>query len=238
VMSSGANLYFIWYGNWSGSAAPNVIDAFVNGLGGSAWYHINTTYSDKSSKAVNDSVALLASTSDNYSQGKTLSDNGVFQVVSSAITSGRLPLDTNALYVVFSSADVSESSGFCTNYCGWHSSATLNGTDIKFSFIGSTERCPSACSTGAPPPNGSVAGDGMASVLAHELAETVTDPDLNAWFKLSSGEETGDLCAWTFGATSSTPSGAVYNLTLPTGKFFIQQIWVNAGGGRCALSYP
>lgn len=238
VMNTGAALYFIWYGNWNGSPVPNVLNNFANGVGGSNWYHINTTYSDNSGNAVNDSVTLLGSTSDNYSQGKTLSDNGVFNVVSKAITGGSLPLDPNGVYVVFSSADVAESSGFCTNYCGWHTSASLSGVDIKFAFVGSTDRCPSACSTGATPPNGSVAGDAMASVLGHELAETVTDPDLNAWFTLSSGEETGDLCAWNFGATSTESSGGVYNLTLPTGKFLIQQIWLNAQGGRCALSYP
>ncbi len=238
VMSSGVNLYFIWYGNWVGSTAPTVINNFANGIGGSPWYHINTTYSDKSNQAVSDKVTLLASTSDNYSQGKTLSDNTVFTVVSSAINGGRLPLDPNGFYVVFTSADVGESSGFCTNYCGWHTSGTLNGTNIKFSFIGSTDRCASACSTGTKPPNGSVAGDGMASVFAHELSETVSDPDLNAWYQQSTGQENGDLCAWNFGTTSTTSTGEIYNVTLPTGKFLIQQMWHNAPGGRCALSYP
>ena len=40
----------------------------------------------------------------------------------------------------------------------------------------------------------------MASVIAHELEEAATDPDLNAWYD-SRGYENADKCAWTFGTT-------------------------------------
>jgi len=48
-----------------------------------------------------------------------------------------------------------------------------------------------------PNPNGALA-DSTNSVLSHELIESITDPDLDAWFSnsslLSSGAEIGDLC--------------------------------------------
>jgi hypothetical protein len=84
-------------------------------------------------------------------------------------------------------------------------------------------------------PNGNVGADGMASIIAHELAEAASDPDLNAWYDRR-GYENADKCAWTFGTTSGT-SGAKYNVELGTRKFLIQQNWVNASGGYCALSY-
>jgi hypothetical protein len=77
----------------------------------------------------------------------------------------------------------------------------------------------------------------MASVIAHELEESVTDPDLNAWYN-KRGQENADLCAWTFGVVSTATNGARYNMTLGSSKFLIQQNWVNASGGRCALQYP
>ena len=40
----------------------------------------------------------------------------------------------------------------------------------------------------------------MASIIAHELEEAVTDPDLNAWYD-TRGYENADKCAWTFGTT-------------------------------------
>jgi hypothetical protein len=75
----------------------------------------------------------------------------------------------------------------------------------------------------------------MASIIAHELEEATTDPDLNAWYD-TRGYENADKCAWTFGTTSG-PSGAKYNMTLGTRNYLIQRNWVNASGGYCALSY-
>jgi len=55
----------------------------------------------------------------------------------------------------------------------------------------------------------------MVSVVAHEMEETNTDPDLNAWYNRR-GSEDADMCAWTFGSHQTLlPSGAYYNMTLP-----------------------
>ena len=77
----------------------------------------------------------------------------------------------------------------------------------------------------------------MASVIAHELQEAVTDPNLNAWYDRR-GYENADKCAWTFGTTSTAANGSQYNLTLNnTLQYLIQRNWVNAAGGYCAMSY-
>jgi hypothetical protein len=76
----------------------------------------------------------------------------------------------------------------------------------------------------------------MASIIAHELEEATTDPDLNAWYD-SRGDENADKCAWTFGATSRAPNGSQYNMMLGTRQYLIQQNWVNDSGGYCARSY-
>lgn len=76
----------------------------------------------------------------------------------------------------------------------------------------------------------------MASIIAHELEEAVTDPNINAWYQ-GRFQENADKCAWTFGSTTSLPSGAQYNMTLGNRNYLIQQNWVNALGGYCAKSY-
>jgi len=56
----------------------------------------------------------------------------------------------------------------------------------------------------------------MASVIAHELVETVTDPLLNAWYN-GNLSENSDMCAWTFGSqVNTTATGAYWNVSLPT----------------------
>ena len=76
----------------------------------------------------------------------------------------------------------------------------------------------------------------MVSVIAHELEETATDPDLNAWYD-SNGAENADKCAWTFGTTHTESNGSAYNMTLGARDYLVQQNWVNAQGGGCTLSY-
>jgi hypothetical protein len=83
-------------------------------------------------------------------------------------------------------------------------------------------------------PNGNVGADGMASIIAHELEEAITDPKLNAWFD-SRGYENADKCAWTFGTTTQLPNGSYSNVTLGSRSYLIQRNW-NAGTQSCGMS--
>jgi len=221
------NVHYIWYGNWSGNSATTILTDFANNLGGSPYFNINTTYYDGSNVHVSNSVTFAGSSNDNYSHGTALSDSAI-----QAVVAATNPTDTDGVYFVLTSADVTASSGFCTQYCGWHTHATINGHDIKYSFVGNPDRCPSACAPQTVGPNGNAGADGMASIIAHELEEAVSDPDLNAWYDRR-GYENADKCAWTFG-TEYTVNGALANMQLGSRDYLIQQNWVNAGGGYCA----
>ena len=236
VMRTTKNVYYIWYGNWSGNSAVTILTDLANSIGGSPYFNINTTYTDGAGTAITNSVTYAGSTTDNYSRGTRLSDTAIRGVVSDAITSGRLPKDTNGIYFVLTSQDVTATSGFCSRYCGWHTAASISGSDIKYSFVGNAARCLSSCAAQSTGPNGNAGADGMASIISHELEEAVTDPDLNAWYD-SSGEENADKCAWTFGTTSTAGNGSKYNMTLGSRNYLIQQNWVNASGGFCAKSH-
>jgi hypothetical protein len=85
-------------------------------------------------------------------------------------------------------------------------------------------------------PNGSSGADGMASIIAHELEEAASDPELNAWYD-GSGAENADKCAWTFGSTYAALNGAFANMKLGARDYLIQQNWVNSGSGFCAKSH-
>lgn len=237
VMLGAPNVYYIWYGNWSGNTATTILEDLAKNIGGSPYFNINTTYYDASSQHVTSAVHFATSTTDSYSQGKSLSDAGVQAVVAKALGTGALSYDSNGVYFVLTSSDVNETSGFCTQYCGWHTHGKITGLDIKYAFVGNPDRCPSACADQTSGPNGNAGADGMASIISHELEESVTDPDLNAWYDRR-GQENADKCAWTFGAESaaSIGNGSKYNMKLGSREFLIQQNWVNASGGYCAKS--
>jgi hypothetical protein len=232
VLTGQKNVHYIWYGNWTGNSATTLLTHLAQNIGGSAYFNINTTYYNASGTHVSNSVTYAGSTTDNYSQGTSLSDAAVEAVVARAN-----PTDSNGIYFVLTSADVSETSGFCNVYCGWHNNAAINGLDIKYAFVGNADRCPSACSAQTTSPNNNVGADAMASLISHELEEAVTDPDGNAWYD-SRFQENGDKCAWTFGTESNASNGSHYNVTLGGTEYLIQQNWVNASGGYCAMHYP
>jgi hypothetical protein len=233
------NVYLIWYGNWSQNNATTILPKFISNLSSTAYFNIDSTYTDGSGTSIGNTVSLEGQVFDNYSHGTVLSDQGIVGTVSTALQSGSLPADPNGIYFVLSSADVDEkgSSGeFCVDFCGFHNHATLSGTDIKYAFVGNAARCLSNC---ASPnlgigPNGNAGADAMASIMAHELNEAVTDPDLNAWFD-SSGEEVADKCNFIFGSVFTAPNGAPANVTLGDRNFLIQKNWINLAGGFCTI---
>jgi phosphate-induced protein 1 len=250
VMKGTVNTYVIWYGNWNGTgsntaATKSAIEHFLGTIGGSAIELVNTTYGDTTGD-VSGLVNFAGSTI--VSSTKNLTDRSLQSTVNNALRSGALPTDANGVYFVLTSSNINETSGFCTRYCGFHTRATLNGADIKYSFVGNVDRCPSGCEIQATGPNSPAANvggiDGMANVISHELEEAISDPDLNAWFD-SSGQENADKCNFNFGATSTcnanglctaagTAAGARYNQTFGNNDWMLQQNWRNSAGGACA----
>jgi hypothetical protein len=238
VIEGTVNVYTIWYGTWSSSSAPQIVSDYMNNIGGSPWFRINTGYSDGSGP-VSGNVANGGSTTAPVDHGKNLTDTNIQSIVGETISAGLLPQDTNGIYFVITSADVMEGtptrrgglSGFCDQYCGWHDHGTIGGGDVKYAFVGNPNRCPTSCQQQTTGPNG-VSGadsgaDGMISIISHEMAEATTDPDLNAWYDRN-GNENADKCAWTFGTTYTAANGSKANVSLGGRDYLIQQNWLNA----------
>jgi hypothetical protein len=236
-------IYVIWYGNWTNGAKPSdsqltvsTIELFLgsNALGGSGYEAINTTYGDPTGN-VSGHLNFSGHTFDSYSAGTKFGDRSLPGIVTNAINHG-LPNDPNGIYVILTSSDVSETSGFCRTYCGFHTHATIGGNDLKYAFVGNVDKCPNGCEIQATGPNSPSVGvggiDGIANVLTHETEEAITDPDLNAWFD-SSGNEDADKCNFKFGPTQTAANGARFNQTFGGLNWMIQMEWENSRGGGC-----
>jgi hypothetical protein len=234
---AGVNVYLIWYGNWSGNTATTIVPKFVQDESGSPYFNINTTYYGTGNVFIKNKVNLKGQANDSYSHGTALTDANIKAIVKGAMSSGALPKDANGVYFVLTSADVNETSGFCTQYCGWHTHGSLFSKNIKYSFVGNPDRCLSACAAQSTSPNNNAGADGMVSIIAHELEESVTDPNLNAWY-FATGNENADQCAWTFGTEYTTGNGSQANMNMNGTDYLIQQNWIQATSGRCAVAYP
>jgi len=238
VMTNSVHIYYIWYGGqWSGNSATTILPDFASSVGGSPWWHINTTYVNGSSTPVSNTVTLAGQYTYPGPYNTSLSDSAIKTIVTNSIGAApKLPSDSDGIYFVLTSQEVTASSGFCTQYCGWHTYASIGGKNIKYSFVGNAARCLSACSAQTTSPNGNPGADAMASIIGHEAAEAASDPQLNAWYD-ASGYENADKCAWTWGTTSTAANGSKYNMTLGSRQFLIQRNWLNSGSGSCAKSF-
>lgn len=230
-------IYLIWYGNWNQSngsdtpAGQQIVRDFCNGIGGSPYFQLNSTLSAGSFN-ITGNVTFGGETTDTGSQGTRLSDSRVFAVVTRAINNGALPYDANGVYFVLTSTNISESSGFCSRYCGWHTNGTSSGRNIRFSFVGNANRCLSGCSAQTTSPNGNAGVDGMISVIVHELSEATTDPDPAGGWVDSNGAENGDKCAWTFGHSQfQVSNGSFANITLGSRNYLIQRMILRQSSG-------
>ncbi len=222
VVGGAPNVHLIWYGNWNqanGSDTPagqQIVRDLIGGLGGSSHLAINQGYTGSGGTAVSGNLGTMQEANVGYISGtraKRLRDSDIKSIVTSYINNHG-GAQSNAIYFVLTSSDVNETSGFCTQYCGWHTNGAINGVDVKYSFVGNANRCLSSCAAQSVGPNGNAGVDGMASVITHELEEALSDPDLNAWYD-SNGAENADKCAWTFGsAQSQAANGAFYNVSL------------------------
>jgi hypothetical protein len=81
-------------------------------------------------------------------------------------------------------------------FCAYHGAVWFSDIGHILFTVEPYQNVP-GCQVATPTPNG-VLVDSTASVLSHEFFETITDPDLDAWWSQASliewGEEIGDIC--------------------------------------------
>ncbi|CAI5535963.1 unnamed protein product [Closterium sp. Naga37s-1] len=108
-------------------------------------------YYDRNGRFISSSVTIADETSDTaYSRGLGLSDSEIDSLVSSAISSQKLPYDPNGVYFVLSDETVGQSSqgsAFCTHYCGWHTYTDVPGKGrVVSGWVGNAKtQCPRSC---------------------------------------------------------------------------------------------
>ena len=243
VMVNPKDLYVIYYGNFT-STQHSILDNFLQNLGGSSAYNVNSEYSDASGNFIVNILNYSPTTNsfnDAYSLGKSLSSGFDTTIIHNAIANGHLPNDANGIYILTVSPDVSlPKSVWCAYH--WHSTGIVSGEDIKYAVAPDPpQSLYSSCSGNVAnfgdttSPNGDIGMDAVADDLIHELSETVTDPDGSAWFT-KSGQENGDLCNFVYGSTFLAPNGSHANHVFGTRNYLVQTIWDRVGS-FCALSH-
>ncbi|GAC1383025.1 MAG: hypothetical protein NVSMB48_15150 [Marmoricola sp.] len=264
-IQTAAKVYVVFYGNQWGSAGTNGLPTndpsgfaplytkFLSSLYGAGdnWSTSTTQYC--SGVAVGTINCGAAGTHVGHPASSVLAGTWVDNTVKSPSRASQSQIQSEAnraaahfgvggtnVQIVVASPHGVTPSGFKTQYCAWHSNATLNGQNTTFTNLPYIPDAAGSCGAGYVATGSSgvnSATEGVTIVGGHEYAETVTDPlpgTTEAWrddADNTTGGENGDKCAWSYGK-----SGIV---TLNGSNFAVQALYSNNDGaaGGCALYY-
>jgi len=249
VMTGPIKIYEVWYGTWATTSGaiptPKAYQTFTNifltaAVAPNEHWAINklnyqaakatpaarTFVGDYSTIIQQQNVATNA-----VKYKSPLSQSSIYSLVRDTyFPAAGAKADPNGIYVVLTSSEI-KVTGFGTSFCGWHS---YNATSLaKYSFVGDPATTPGCLAQNVGP---NLAGaDAMLSVLMHELEETATDPQLNAWYS-ANGNENGDKCAWVWGLTALNSNGSYSNMTLNSKNYLIQQNFKLSGSSPASTT--
>jgi hypothetical protein len=194
----------LYLGNEFSSAPTNgetaTLDAFLKGLTGGAYMQAlsGAGYGVGPGSAVAGKVDNAALT-----PGSVISDAFIQSRLQADVTSGLLQAPgANTLYVVYVEPDVAVNLGFGQGttqqgILGYHTAFLgANGQPIRYAVVVT----PGGAAGNSVLPEAATAMDQLTAVTTHELAEAVTDPDINSnvnggrlgWFDPQRGE-IGDI---------------------------------------------
>lgn len=176
---------------------------------------------------------------DGASYTACLTDAKIEEEVEAVVEAEGWPSGLGAAYYVVlppevgSCFEVSGASCFDTEYCAYHSFAP--GMELVYANISYAPEDTEGCGVGEYP-NGTSNGlaDDTFSSISHEANESITDPELNAWYD-EEGLENGDECRNTpfkedFGPAlgGSFAAKTLFNQAIGSSHYYLQQEWSNA----------
>ena len=246
-------LYNIYYGDFSSAAETKtrqVVDYFAANFATSPLYSIIRTYYQNISGNVSfPSKSVTLKKSILYKRKQTsipLTRKGnVVPIILDALNNSRIyTVDNNAIYALIFNGKVI-APGFLTAWCGYHGSYPMPNSKVslKFFVVGDPSTTNDTSLTGNcaqftnETANGSVGGDSIVNIYAHEIAETITDYRGNVWrFVQTSecppnscaGNEMADACNFVFNSNS------ISNVQIGSQPYLIQTLWQRGFG--CVLA--
>jgi outer membrane protein assembly factor BamB len=221
--------YLIFWGpTWNnGSGGLNqdgqIVENFFMDVGNTLFEAILTQYYDTNAhipRTLNFSASNVAldfsapPTDTTCNSQPTVEDASLQAEVHNTIVAKGWPTDANATYFVYTPSNEYINAGSFTcseiNFCGYHSFSGIAG--VPYAAIAYPFNL-TGCSGLPSSPNGDIYGDTLVNISSHEQFESISDPELNAWYDsaIPNPFEIGDKCAYDFSSgLTSLNNGHTY----------------------------
>jgi hypothetical protein len=182
-----------WGSSWPSSAGDKItgLDKWYTGVRGTSYAATVDEYMDAAGKSVSSSISYSGPIVDSSAVPRTLGTSAVL------VRRGLRSCDQAGCQCLLPRVRGQEAR-LC-KLLRVSQPGNLQGNSVEFGFFFDLD------GDGGCDPQSTVSGQSqglaaLANVTGHELSETRSDPNDNAWFD-SSGEENGDKCRWTFGGS-------------------------------------
>jgi hypothetical protein len=209
VLTANKTEAIFWGSQWtSASFAGDKItglDSFFGGFGGSNYAATSSEYTGTNGQVTTSSTYLGHVIDSSAAPSKSIS---VSTAVAEACKITNNNPDPNALYLIYTSTGAGH-----VNYCAWHSYGNCsNGAPVQVAYMPNIDGI-GGCDPGDTWTTHSQGLAAVASVTAHELSETITDPRNGGWYD-SSGAENGDKCSWVFAGVVTLKNNSKWKLQM------------------------
>jgi phosphate-induced protein 1 len=136
ITSTHVNVYVVWYGTWSVESSTALVANFLRTLSASPAFRISSMHAITAGESTPRKLNIAATTTDAYSHGTNLPDEQIPAIVTAAISSGRLPADTDGVYFVLTSPDVVPATAASIGTPTLQLSIDCNGVwDVDWAFV-------------------------------------------------------------------------------------------------------
>jgi hypothetical protein len=232
VMSASSTVAIFWGPEWTdaGFAGDKVagVDSFLAGFGGSVYARTLNEY------AVGGAVAQSASTYEGHTFDTTQPPANALtplEVTEEACKIAGNHPDPGTVYFVYGSPRLAQ-----LDFCAYHTAWTCShgGAPVQVAYVPNLDGF-RGCDIRDTQTRHSEGLSAIANATAHELAETITDPQLDAWYQDDPGggigEEVADKCAYAFPRRATRLANG--------SSWKIQMLWSNAAylAGRGQPNY-
>ena len=233
------NVYYIWYGNWAGNTATTILTDFASSIGGSPYFNINTTYYDGAERAAVSNCGHVRrhARPTPTRHGTSLTDaqiqaRGQRRDHQRRAAEGRqrrlLRAHLGRRDRVQRASAPSTAAGTPTAPSPAPTSSTASSATRTAARRPARRRPPARTATPAPT---AWRRSSRTSSRRRPPIPTSTPGTTGA------ATRTPTSAPGRSAPTYTTANGAKANMKLGARDYLIQQNWVNAGGGYCAMSY-
>jgi hypothetical protein len=218
-------IYVVYWGFNAAGADPYGVapyeTSFLQGLSGTPYYNIMTQYYSTAGGNIDDPPHEYAGQwFDNTTPPNNPSDSQIAKEATNA--AGHFGYSYDAVYVI----QLPHGAYQNLKWCAYHYRTKSSYGEIHYADMPYQPDIP-ACGTDSVNSGAQGQLDSTSESVAHEVAETQTDPDAKTGWYDSSGNEIGDYCSYI----------DLQNITISTGTFATQPLWSNAAN-YCAIKYP